>query len=67
VNSGILLHPRLKKGSFGWRGAYYEGGLEEMAAKERWAVKIGFLRTGWWIIHFVGITLVYTLGHLLWR
>jgi hypothetical protein len=42
-------------------------GFEEMAAKERWAVKIGFLRTGWWIIHFVGITLVYTLGHLLWR
>ena len=43
VNSGIVLHPRLKKGSFGWRGAYYEGGLEKMAAKERLAVKIGFI------------------------
>ncbi len=38
-----------------------------MAAKEKRSVKIGFLKTGWWIIHFAGISLVYTLGHLLWR
>lgn len=29
--------------------------------------KIGFLRPLWWIIHLMGITTVYTLGHLLWR
>lgn len=29
--------------------------------------KIGFLRVWWWIIHLIGITTVYTLGHLLWR
>jgi hypothetical protein len=29
--------------------------------------KFGFLSTGWWIIHLVGIAVVYTLGHLLWR
>jgi hypothetical protein len=29
--------------------------------------KIGFLSTGWWIIHFLGITIVYSLGHILWR
>ncbi len=34
-------------------------------AKETFAVKIGFLRTGWWIVHVVGISLVYILGHLL--
>jgi hypothetical protein len=33
-------------------------------AKETLSVKIGFLRTGWWIVHVVGITLVYILGHL---
>ena len=35
--------------------------------KEGFSKKIGFLRTGWWIIHLVGIAAVYTLGHLLWR
>jgi len=29
--------------------------------------KIGFLKPGWWIVHLAGITLVYALGHLLWR
>ncbi len=29
--------------------------------------KISFLRPGWWIIHIIGITLVYIAGNLLWR
>jgi hypothetical protein len=29
--------------------------------------KIGFLRPGWWIVHLVGISIVYALGHFLWR
>jgi hypothetical protein len=33
-------------------------------AKETLSVKIGFLRTGWWIVHVVGITLVYIVGNL---
>ncbi len=36
-------------------------------AQERFSQKIGFLRPGWWIIHIIGISLVYTLGHILWR
>jgi hypothetical protein len=28
---------------------------------------INFLRGGWWLIHVLGISLVYLLGHLLWR
>jgi hypothetical protein len=35
-------------------------------SKERFSSKINFLRMGWWIIHFLGIATVYTLGHLLW-
>ncbi len=35
--------------------------------KESFSRKIGFLRAGWWIIHLAGITIVYTLGHFLWR
>jgi len=35
--------------------------------KENFSRKISFLRTGWWIIHLIGISLVYTLGHMLWR
>jgi hypothetical protein len=35
--------------------------------KEPFSRKIGFLRTGWWLIHCIGIGLVYTLGHLFWR
>jgi hypothetical protein len=38
-----------------------------MKAKERFGARMGFLRMGWWILHFLGITLVYTLGHLLWK
>jgi hypothetical protein len=29
--------------------------------------KISFLRAGWWIVHVVGISVVYALGHFLWR
>jgi hypothetical protein len=35
--------------------------------KERFSRKISFLRPGWWVIHAAGITLVYVLGHMLWR
>jgi hypothetical protein len=35
--------------------------------KETFSRKIGFLQTGWWIVHMVGISLVYALGHFLWR
>ena len=35
--------------------------------KETLSVKIGFLRTGWWIVHVAGIALIYILGHLLGR
>jgi hypothetical protein len=34
--------------------------------KENLSRKISFLRAGWWIIHFIGISLVYALGHILW-
>jgi len=35
--------------------------------KEKLSRKISFLRAGWWIIHCIGITMVYALGHILWR
>ena len=35
--------------------------------KEKFSRRISFLRTGWWIIHLLGITIVYSLGHILWR
>jgi hypothetical protein len=35
--------------------------------KEKFSRKIGFLQPGWWVVHVIGITLVYTLGHMLWR
>jgi len=35
--------------------------------KKEFSVKISFLRMGWWLIHLVGIALVYTLGNILWR
>jgi hypothetical protein len=35
--------------------------------KESFSRKIGFLRPGWWIIHLMLITVIYTLGHILWR
>jgi hypothetical protein len=35
--------------------------------KEPFSKKISFLRAGWWIVHLIGITTVYTLGNLLWK
>jgi hypothetical protein len=35
-------------------------------ANESLSRKISFLRAGWWIVHVLGISLVYFLGHLLW-
>jgi hypothetical protein len=35
--------------------------------KEDFSRKISFLKPLWWVIHFVGISVVYTIGHLLWR
>jgi hypothetical protein len=35
--------------------------------RETFSRKIIFLKPGWWIIHLIGIALVYTLGHLMWR
>ena len=29
--------------------------------------KISFLRPLWWLIHLIGISVIYTIGHLLWR
>jgi hypothetical protein len=29
--------------------------------------KISFLRPLWWLIHLIGISAVYILGHLFWR
>ena len=28
--------------------------------------KFRFLKPGWWILHFLGIAIVYALGHILW-
>lgn len=28
--------------------------------------KLRFLKTGWWLLHFLGIAIVYALGHILW-
>lgn len=33
----------------------------------RFMQKISFLKPGWWIVHIIGISIVYTLGHILWR
>lgn len=35
--------------------------------KESLATKIRFLRPGWWVVHVIGISLTYFLGHILWR
>jgi hypothetical protein len=35
--------------------------------KESFSKKIGFLRPGWWIVHLIGISVVYALGHVLWK
>ena len=29
--------------------------------------KTAFLTPGWWLIHLIGISLVYTLGNLVWK
>lgn len=35
---------------------------------KQWLIsKIRFLKPGWWLLHFIAIATVYTLGHLLWR
>ena len=35
-----------------------------MENSKRWNA-ISFLRPGWWLIHFVGISVVYLVGHFL--
>lgn len=35
--------------------------------RETFSRIISFLRPGWWIVHVVGIALIYAIGHLLWR
>ncbi len=40
---------------------------ERSMDKGKISSKIGFLTVGWWIIHLVGISIVYSLGHILWR
>jgi hypothetical protein len=35
--------------------------------KAKFPRKISFLRAGWWIVHSIGIAMVYALGHILWR
>lgn len=35
--------------------------------KENFISKIRFLKPGWWLLHVFTITMVYALGHLLWR
>jgi hypothetical protein len=29
--------------------------------------KTGFLKPGWWLVHLAAISIVYALGHFLWR
>ena len=29
--------------------------------------KIGFLTPGWWVVHLLAISIVYTLGKVLWK
>jgi hypothetical protein len=40
--------------------------LDDME-KETFSRKIGFLKPGWWLIHCIAISLVYIIGHFLWR
>jgi len=35
--------------------------------KESLINKIRFLKPGWWVVHCIGISLTYFLGHILWR
>jgi hypothetical protein len=41
--------------------------METIMNKESFYNKIRFLRTGWWIIHLIGISIFYVLGHIIWR
>lgn len=34
---------------------------------ESFSRKISFLRPGWWVVHMIGIALVYILGNILLR
>lgn len=36
-------------------------------SKESLWNRIRFLKPGWWVFHFFGISLTYFLGHVLWR
>jgi hypothetical protein len=35
--------------------------------RESFSKRIGFLRPGWWLVHLIGISTVYALGHFLWK
>jgi len=35
--------------------------------KKTYRRKTAFLTPGWWLMHLAGISLVYLLGHLLWK
>jgi hypothetical protein len=56
----LLLKDRIALSRTRRRGAY-------QMQKEGLSKKISFLRPGWWAVHLVGITVVYVLGHVLWR
>jgi hypothetical protein len=34
---------------------------------ESFSRKIGFLRPLWWLIHLIGVSVIYIIGNLLWR
>ena len=35
--------------------------------RKKFRKKTAFLTPGWWLIHFIGIAGVYTLGNVLWK
>ena len=41
--------------------------MEAVMNNESFYNKIRFLRAGWWIIHLIGISVLYILGHIVWR
>jgi hypothetical protein len=43
-----------------------EQGVIHLENESIWK-KIGFLRPLWWLIHLIGIAVIYTIGLLLWR
>jgi hypothetical protein len=59
-----------KKEAFSWLDRSPNGGNsirgDVMENSKRWNA-ISFLRPGWWLIHFVGISVVYLIGHFLLR